>query len=353
MSKLQTWFYQTSLFNKVLKPLVLNYAINEDPRLLQKRNDTYIGVFLLKAHKKIIELNRPLTLIERENIPNEMLELDNDYQDLEEFMQQHLHNQMLKLLQNVHDVEEKCEELLQNVHFQSRKALFAHDRVQAKLIEVHGFSLQVKESNIRNASAGNGVFITCNEGHVIPTGSVVAIMPGDVYLKEFLSADLAKELLPDDNLMITLRLDDILIDSRSSKVPFNPFGQGHYINHPPKDKVPNVHKLPYNCPADGLVEVLFPEHLRDFIPNKYAKKPTLATFDRYSWMHSIVLVSTRPLKSGDELYMDYRLGPEGTKKREKQDWYHPYDPLTCAEAKQLIEDGKCSVINFEDDKLRR
>ena len=78
---------------------------------------------------------------------------------------------------------------------------------------------------------------------------------------------------------------------------------------------------------DDLLGVnMFPKQLRPLIPNKYAIPPSLfGTYDRYDiysmysslifwriavYMHSAVLLSTRPIIAGEELLLDYRLNPE-------------------------------------------
>ena len=53
--------------------------------------------------------------------------------------------------------------------------------------------------------AGSGLFIKCKDNYRVPPGTVIAIMPGLVYLKEFIDKELVAELLPDDNMMVTMR----------------------------------------------------------------------------------------------------------------------------------------------------
>jgi hypothetical protein len=97
-------------------------------------------------------------------------------------------------------------------------------------------------------------------------------------------------------------------------------------------------KLTYDFPGDpwGLDE--FPKHLQTYIPNTYARPPTLiGTPDRSSppnssphsrssvirsaMMRTVILMATAPISPGEEIFMDYRLNPE----LEAPDWYHQVD----------------------------
>ena len=68
------------------------------------------------------------------------------------------------------------------------------------LKEQIGFELITKNSNIINA--GKGVFF---QGDKIYPGSLIAFMPGDVYLHEHLNKESIAKLLPDDDMMVTAR----------------------------------------------------------------------------------------------------------------------------------------------------
>ena len=70
----------------------------------------------------------------------------------------------------------------------------------------------------------------------------------------------------------------------------------------------------------------FPQHLRRFIPNGFAKPPGLLgklIMGPYILMPSVVLLTTRHLQHGDELFMDYRLNPDSPA---LPVWYEPHDP---------------------------
>lgn len=94
------------------------------------------------------------------------------------------------------------------------------------------------------------------------------------------------------------------------------------VNHPPRFEEPNVLQLQYDFPGDPWRIDEFPSHLQPYIPNLYAKKPTLlGTPDRSALMRSAVLIASKPLSPGDELLMDYRLNPE----MEAPAWYAQVD----------------------------
>ena len=101
-----------------------------------------------------------------------------------------------------------------------------------------GYSVVALKSTIPNA--GRGVFI---DGSAME-GSLVAFIPGQVLPKEYLtkaSASLDDYLAHDDTHLLSLRPDDVLIDSRKSPytVLDNPWAIGHVINHPPPGVIPN------------------------------------------------------------------------------------------------------------------
>lgn len=59
------------------------------------------------------------------------------------------------------------------------------------------------------------------------------------------------------------------------QTPYNPYGQAHMVNHPPRFAEPNVLQLMFDFPGDPWGFDQFPVHLQKYIPNLYAKKPTL------------------------------------------------------------------------------
>lgn len=79
--------------------------------------------------------------------------------------------------------------------------------------------------------------------------------------------------------------------------------------------------FPSGLSADGG----FPAVLRRFIPNSFAKHPSLMNklvLGPFTLMPGVAFLSTRHLQSGDELLMDYRLNPDS---KTLPDWYQPYD----------------------------
>ena len=182
---------------------------------------------------------------------------------------------------------------------------------KGSLKESIGFDLVRKQSGICNS--GDGVFIRCQENRIIPAGTVLGMFPGLVHLQEFTSQKdyVVKKLLPDNDLMLMARFDGHIIDGRTAnECAPNPYALAHLVNHVPPGGMPNVLQYPYDFAADPLGLVEFPKRLRKYIPNAYAKKPTLfGTIDRSAYMHSVILLAARPFEGGEELLMDYRLNP--------------------------------------------
>jgi len=186
--------------------------------------------------------------------------------------------------------------------------------------------------------AGRGLFV---DGFA-PAGSIVAFFPGSVWPKEYLlnmntNSSLFKE---DPNLQLSIRYDDILIDSRKSPYTVlsnkmsNPFAIAHIANHPPllsqiisaSSKVPTTDSVvPPNC---STVMINFTEKmnlkkrdLQRYMPNTYARPPMLlgpTAFDRdVIELHGIGLMASRDV-CNEELFYDYRLSPG---QGEYPDWY--------------------------------
>jgi len=175
-----------------------------------------------------------------------------------------------------------------------------------KLSDLIGFELEVKPSTVSNA--GDGVFV--KEGSVLP-GQVIALFPGHVHLAEFTRKKGHIEgLLPDDNFMLMVRKDNIIVDSRHVVHNKNPYAVAHKVNHPTPNILPNALQLPFNFSSDplDLSDDVFPHDLRYLVPNQYSKEPTFfGSPDRSAFMHTMLLLSTKHLSVGDEVFMDYRL----------------------------------------------
>ena len=202
------------------------------------------------------------------------------------------------------------------------------------LSELCGFSLQTKPSGIDGA--GDGLFVTCASDSMIYPGTVLGFMPGLVYLKEHLNTkEKVNALFPDDDLMLMTRTDGIIIDSRTAhQVPANPFALGHYVNHPPSSSEPNVLQASFDFEQDPFGISEFPKHLRHLIPNGFASERTyLGSPDRTAYMHTIVLIAAKPLASGDELLLDYRLNPDMPDRLPV--WYTHYDEMAARERLQI------------------
>ena len=195
---------------------------------------------------------------------------------------------------------------------------------KGSLKESLGFDLVRKQSNI--PTSGDGVFIRCQENRTIPAGTVLGMFPGLVHLQEFTSQKdyVVKKLLPDSDLMLMARFDGHIIDGRTAnECAPNPYGLAHLVNHVPTGSMPNVLQYPYDFPADPLGLIEFPKRLRKYIPNAYAKKPTIfGTIDRSAFMHGVVLLAARPFEGVEELLMDYRLNPAAG---ELPEWYQHFD----------------------------
>lgn len=242
--------------------------------------------------------------------------------------------------------------------------------VNSSLGSAVGFELELRPSKIQVpqnavgdavevvADAGMGVFVKSTgaglDGEMICPGTVLAIFPGLVHLNEPLPLTsptktamslsslfdfnktigikdeyIHRELLPDPNYQLLMRLDGIFIDSRkpctSAELLSNPYAVANRINHPPLDptsvgtaggivraQAPNVVQLRYNFekPGNGSNDG-FPVELTPFIPNEYAVKPHFPwLINRSILMHSSIVVACSYIKPGDELYVDYRLGPD-------------------------------------------
>ena len=184
-----------------------------------------------------------------------------------------------------------------------------------------GHSILALKSTI--PGAGRGVFL---DGEAME-GSLVAFIPGEVLPKEYLtnpSASLNDYLSHDNNYQLSIRSDDILIDSRCSPYTVldeegsNPWSLGHVVNHPPPNVSPNCRTVminfteAMNLKSTGLFR---------YVPNTYKRKPMLfgqKLFDRDSIvMHGMAIMTRRDV-SNEELFYDYKFtGDEGN-----PSWYH-------------------------------
>lgn len=185
-----------------------------------------------------------------------------------------------------------------------------------------GYSVISLKSTLPNA--GRGIFV---DG-TAPAGSILAFFPGDVWPKEYLinSSALAPYFKKDPRYLLSIRYDDILIDSRKSPytvlddLDSNAFAVAHIVNHPSNLDEPNCSTMAVDFIADmKLAEA----GVDRFVPNTYKKKPMLfgpqAMDQDIVMMHSMGLLASRDVEN-EELFYDYRLSPGPDKSF--PDWYH-------------------------------
>ncbi|KAL7430337.1 hypothetical protein ACHAXH_003073, partial [Discostella pseudostelligera] len=209
-------------------------------------------------------------------------------------------------------------------------------------------------------SAGRGVFV---DGFA-PAGTLLSFIPGKVWPKEHLqSASLHTQMQLSQNdprHQLSMRYDDILIDSRQSPytVVDNLFALGHIVNHPPaptasapplkhavtpdlqceKDEDSIVRRQTRLGPNCVTVPISFTERmfegdndkLRSYLPNEYEIPPTNVSKGMFEKdniiMHGMGLVALRDVKD-EELFYDYRLSPGEGGKGQHPSWYHVWDEV--------------------------
>jgi len=199
--------------------------------------------------------------------------------------------------------------------------------------EIGYSTIALKSSITPGTVAGRGIFV---DGYA-PAGSFVAFFPGAIWPKEcLLDVDGSTSVFKDDpNFQLSMRYDDILIDSRKSPYTVisggdhsNPFAIAHIANHPPRGVTPNcwTTMIDYHSTRiDGGGS------LEKYVPNTYARPPKLIgpnLFDGSNsegpiFMHGFGLVASRDI-CNEELYYDYRLSP-GKFGTSYPDWYHEFD----------------------------
>mmetsp|Transcript_19595 Transcript_19595/g.27203 ORF Transcript_19595/g.27203 Transcript_19595/m.27203 type:complete len:520 (+) Transcript_19595:113-1672(+) len=265
------------------------------------------------------------------------------------------------LMNNITNGDDDKESLLDEFGYDSKKnekdtvqAIRHHqtiNMVRSKLIRDQvGYSVISLKSTIPNA--GRGVFV---DGYA-KAGSLIAFYPGDVWPKEYLSGAISSAMQTyfqqDPNYQLSLRYDDVAIDSRRSPYTVlyhgddeededdnnnnskydlhNPWALGHIMNHPPSpDTIPNCRTVmlnftePMKLESSGLIH---------YVPNTYAKPPMILgakALDRdVIVMHGMGLITARDV-SYEELFVDYRLSGDagGSDSSTSQpDWYHVVEP---------------------------
>lgn len=173
-----------------------------------------------------------------------------------------------------------------------------------------GYSVLALKSTIPNA--GRGVFV---DGSAME-GSIVAFIPGQVLPREYLTqeaASLDEYLAHDETHLLSLRSDDILIDSRKSpytvlsNVGSNPWAIGHVMNHPPPGVIPNCRTVLLDFTQSMNLEST--GGFMRFVPNSYKRNPMLLgpkllERDRVI-MHGMAIMTRRDV-CDEELFYDYK-----------------------------------------------
>jgi hypothetical protein len=166
--------------------------------------------------------------------------------DMHKYIQETLHKQVLHMFQSL----EKAEDMKDSAGLNTRAATL-QEMGQRILLDDVKFTLERKPSSIEGA--GEGAFIQTKTS--VPPGTLVALYPGLVHIKHDLKdPTYFNALMPDPNLMLMVRMDQMIIDGRAAdKMPHNPYAQGHLINHCGADRKPNVFQVSVPrssmCPA--------------------------------------------------------------------------------------------------------
>ncbi|XP_076462208.1 SET domain-containing protein 9-like [Babylonia areolata] len=183
--------------------------------------------------------------------------------------------------------------------------------------EVMGFTVQRRVSSI--AGGGRGVAVT--DGR-IPKGVMTSLYPGLIY--ENYEPILFQSL---GNPFIFRCIDSLLVDGNDKCIskflyrscygrdrvgpyplcdeswltdqPLNPLAVGQYVNNHNKENPANVAYQEFDVPAD------FPLHLRQYLPNTFysSSLDRLSPHERLTRL--VVLVSTRDIECGEELFSSY------------------------------------------------
>jgi hypothetical protein len=199
----------------------------------------------------------------------------------------------------------------------------------SKLLEKQGFSLGIKKSSIKHASAGDGAWLMGRAD----VGSVVAMVPGEFYVPEHHRYIHGYPSLGKDADYMISRFDSTIIDPRrwmkmcrneldeldmnifSGIHMSNPLSCGHMINHPSKENKVNVVSAPLTMEESELGD------LRRFIPLVHGKVPDAKRVVK-SRLLGVAIVASRPLED-EELFINYRLNPNCL--QGLPEWYCPID----------------------------
>jgi hypothetical protein len=208
------------------------------------------------------------------------------------------------------------------------------------VVQNQQFSILPFRSTISNA--GRGVFI---DGYG-PAGTLLAFFPGKVWPKDFLvtaTLQVQRNLENDPRHQLSMRYDDVLIDSRKSPytVYENMWALAHIVNHPPAPPISDegsdssIKQLRYGpncvtCPINFTKEMLQQHQDRDlprYIPNEYEVEPKSWAKNAFDTndvvMNGMGLVALRDVHD-EELFYDYRLSPASGASMYPE-WYHVWN----------------------------
>lgn len=325
------------------------------PKLLLERKDTSLAIFCSILRRLRAEKNAPgnddivnHSLVEEAvSILESRLHDESPPEKFRAELQDEYEPQVLRLFEAFLEVDERifgqarsdflrdqfqnefdiCHQLMkgEDIEFFKRKheALKSIDQqndlyrirnvVQQKLLrEKFGYNTVTFESTISHPKAGNGLFV---EG-TAPIGSILAFLPGEVWLAEFLKdGKYMSNFQSDLNLQLTLRPDDNIIDARSydtleSKVPYfvpsikgeNPWSGGHLVNHSSGESA-NCLSIMINYSQE------MDKPLRSFVPHSFAVQPSLmgrSNIDHCYFMYGMAFIAIKDI-SNQEVFCDYRL----------------------------------------------
>lgn len=182
------------------------------------------------------------------------------------------------------------------------------------MIEKHGFHTVIKESSI-GPLAGDGVFVRFSEDKKfcgdIEAYQVVGIYEGDLIspYRQWVAA-ITGGKHPDNEWLLSRAVDGYIIDgkpygSESSQYDAlkpllnDSVNIGQLVNHAPKGKQPNVAYYHVIIELDGLLPSPIGVGLEESYPTGTAK------LDSPHELRLSVMVSTKPIKQGEELFADY------------------------------------------------
>jgi len=309
-------------FHAVRSVPFLSSFFKENPRAARLELDVYACATFLKCYAWQTE-NRADT-IKKDTVLSFVADLEKlNAKTRENYVQKEITRQILGLFQQIdraNSIDEKSRDNDDDALERMSNLIFGKEVKDYEEKSLLDFTLSVKPSSIPNA--GDGLFIkNLGPRQYISAGSVIAIFPGVVHLKEYTrNQKYVSALFPDPDFQLTLTAGGHVIDSRQlDKIPYNPIALAHKVNHVPEGKTPNAIAISYGFSTFRTGEDGFPYRFRKYIPNIYAKQP-FAT-DRSQIMRTKVLVTSRPISDGEEIFMDYRLNVDTMK---YPFWYIPY-----------------------------